>query len=452
MAYSMALNAVYNQYLTTYAPKKSDTKYDTHKRSELKSITNSMAKLNKEAPLYKIENNGETREYIVGLKEESRLLQNTITETAGNSNSIQLDGKIVYSTNENILSATYVGIEDQALIGDRPDSDGNVPSGEVESPTYDIEVLRLASAQVNQGKFLPKNERAIEPGDYTFDLSVNGQGYEFQYGIRVNDTNFDIQQRLSRLINNADIRLTSSVEEDGEGNAALRIESTQVGVHSGESTRVFNIRDAGGRRGSGSVEYLGIDSVVREASNAVMNINGIEVSVPDNTFVLEKNFEITLNGVSSMEGETVRIGLKPDTEAAVENIDNFFAGINHFMDAVSSYSDNQTRANALLDEIKSAASYYRAGMEGLGIEMDDNGRFVLNKDKLYVSILTDEDEVGAKALKGFADTMMRKSKQVSINPINYLNKKVVEYKNPGKNFLSPYVASAYAGLMFNDYC
>ena len=47
MAYSAALNTVYNHYLTAYAPK-STSRYDTHKRSELRSIYNSIVKLNKE--------------------------------------------------------------------------------------------------------------------------------------------------------------------------------------------------------------------------------------------------------------------------------------------------------------------------------------------------------------------------------------------------------------------
>lgn len=50
MAYNTIMNTVYNHYLTTYAPKKTSSQYDTHKKSELRSIYNSMVKLNKDAP------------------------------------------------------------------------------------------------------------------------------------------------------------------------------------------------------------------------------------------------------------------------------------------------------------------------------------------------------------------------------------------------------------------
>ena len=52
MAYNSIMNTVYNHYLTTYAPKKTSSQYDTREKSELRSIYNSMVKLNKDAPLY----------------------------------------------------------------------------------------------------------------------------------------------------------------------------------------------------------------------------------------------------------------------------------------------------------------------------------------------------------------------------------------------------------------
>ena len=45
MAYSAALNTIYNHYLSAYAPK-GTTRYDAHKRSELKSIYNTILKQN----------------------------------------------------------------------------------------------------------------------------------------------------------------------------------------------------------------------------------------------------------------------------------------------------------------------------------------------------------------------------------------------------------------------
>ena len=62
---------------------------------------------------------------------------------------------MAYSSNENIATATYIGSSEQS------DS----------APSYDIEVERLATSQVNMGKFLPANESVgLEPDTYSFDV------------------------------------------------------------------------------------------------------------------------------------------------------------------------------------------------------------------------------------------------------------------------------------------
>ena len=56
------------------------------------------------------------------------------------------------------------------------------------------------------------------------------------------------------------------------------------------------------------------------------------------------------------------------------------------------------------------------------------------------------------SLKGLSGMLMRKSSQVSLNPMDYVQKTVVAYKNPGHNYVSPYTTSAYSGMLFNSYC
>ena len=62
MAYSNSIQShsnVYNYYMTTYAPK-SSTPYDTHKKSELRSVYNSIVKMNKDAPIYILDTSKES--------------------------------------------------------------------------------------------------------------------------------------------------------------------------------------------------------------------------------------------------------------------------------------------------------------------------------------------------------------------------------------------------------
>ena len=71
------LNTVYNNYLAAYSPRQL-TKYDTHKKSELRSVYNSIVKLNKDAPWYLPTTNKDTQHYAVSLKENARELHNAI--------------------------------------------------------------------------------------------------------------------------------------------------------------------------------------------------------------------------------------------------------------------------------------------------------------------------------------------------------------------------------------
>ena len=61
----LAMLNVYNHYLTSYAPK-GTTSFDTHKKSELRNIYNSIIKLNKESPLYLLDNSADSKEFAMG--------------------------------------------------------------------------------------------------------------------------------------------------------------------------------------------------------------------------------------------------------------------------------------------------------------------------------------------------------------------------------------------------
>ncbi|MDD6580661.1 MAG: flagellar capping protein, partial [Lachnospiraceae bacterium] len=63
-----ALNTVYNHFMTTYAPEGTNSKYDTHKKSELRGVYNSIVKMNKDAPLFLLDSSPKTQEFAVSLK------------------------------------------------------------------------------------------------------------------------------------------------------------------------------------------------------------------------------------------------------------------------------------------------------------------------------------------------------------------------------------------------
>ena len=112
MADILALS-VYNHYLTSYASKGS-TSFDTHKKSELRNIYNSIVKLNKESPLYLPNNSNESKIFAIDLKEDARQLQNTIASLGGLDEAALLKKKEAFSSDDSIASVSYIGSREAA--------------------------------------------------------------------------------------------------------------------------------------------------------------------------------------------------------------------------------------------------------------------------------------------------------------------------------------------------
>ena len=435
MAYNAAINTVYNHYLTTYAPK-STSKYDTHKKSELRSIYNSMVKLNKESPLYILDTSRESREYVIGLKENARQLRNTIASLGGLDEEEMLNKKSAYSSNEDIVSATF--------IGEVPEG-GNVPP-------FHIEVTSLASNQLNLGTFLPSDEKAeLAPDAYSFDITINDLSYEFQYSIHDGETNREVQERLARLITNADVGVNADILEDGNGNSSLRLTSVASGLKENKDY-IFLVSDDKTTKRAGSVDYLGLGFMSRLPSNAEFLLNGESRSASSNHFTIDKMFELTLNGISPEEGQSAEIGLKTDLDSLTENVGNLIGGYNSFIKAASEYLDLHPRSGKLLNEMERMSQFYQPDLEKLGFVFNESGELSLNDEAFKNSILDESGHAQLSGIRNFTNSVLRKTDQISLNPIEYVDKKIVVYKNPGHNFATPYVTSNYSGMLFNSYC
>ena len=430
---SLAALTVYNHYLTAYAPK-GTTAADTHKKSELRSVYNSIVKINKESPLYLLNNSADSRAYAIGLKESARELQNTITLLGGQDESSLLNMKEAFSSNEQIAEAKYIGSPDQAG----------------EAPELAIEVKALAGPQINQGKSLPSSGTVSLPAEtYSFDLTVNDLSYEFQFKIADGDTNLDVQNRLKRLIDHADVGIRAEVTEEN-GMSSLKM----VSARNGSTARgyQFMITDDQTSMKAGVVDYFGLNHVERESSDAEFVLNGVERSTTSNNFTIEKMYEITLTGVSSEPGETTSIGIKADTENLMANLKKLAGGYNEFLGSAIEYATKYPKSNQLVREMWSIAGDYAAPLAEVGLNIAEDGSLDIDENALQRSVRDGSIGAGIEKFKDFTKALSRKAGQVSLNPMDYVDKKVVEYKNPGKNFASPYVTSNYSGMLFNNYC
>ena len=435
MADNTAISTVYNHFLTTYAPQGTNSKYDTHKKSELRGLYNSIVKMNKEAPLFLLDNSPATQEFAVGLKESARSLKNVISSLSMDDSDNMLDQKAVASSNEDIVEASYIGGADID-----PDS----------IPNLEISVHQLAGQQENRGKFLEPDAMDLEPGTYSFDIHSRDMDYEFQFNIGENDTNKLIEEKLSRLITRSNIGVSAEVLTDDDGKVALSIKSDDTGVR-GKGDTNFDISDNNTHKTAGTVEYFGIGTVSEYPKNALFNLNGEDRSTFSNHFSIERMYDITLKGISD-EGSSVSIGLKTDVESVTENINNLVSGYNSFIDNINSYSEAQPYSKKLLHEMNKVANLYASELESIGLSFTEDGTIDVDDNLLAQTAREDDAMDRFSSIKKFTEGILKRANQVALDPMEYTQKTVVAYKNPGHGFATPYITSNYSGMMFSSYC
>ncbi|MDE6063370.1 MAG: flagellar capping protein [Lachnospiraceae bacterium] len=428
------LTNVYNHYLTSYAPKSTNTgKYDTHKKSELRNVYDSIVKLNKESPWYLDTKNRETQIFAIGLKEGARALHNTIASIGGLEDTQSLEQKTAYSSDEEVVTATFTGDAGSSAL----------------SPTLTLTVNRLATSQENMGAYLTDERVGLEPDTYSFDVFINDLNYEFQFNINENDTNKDVQERLVRLINNSNLGIQARLDE-GDSRSSIRLTSTATGLPEGKQ-EIFRISDNRTSKAAGAVDYFGLNYISRQPANASFILNGEERTASSNTFTVGKMFELELKSVSEPD-TSVSIGLKTDVESLTDNINTLIGSYNSFISAAASYRQSQHLSGRLISEMGRLALHYGADFEQMGLHLQSDSTISIDEERLSETASSTDGSFSHETLKSFTNALLQKTSQVSINPMNYVDRVMVAYKNPNRNFASPYITSAYSGMMFNGYC
>ncbi|MBR5406631.1 MAG: flagellar filament capping protein FliD [Lachnospiraceae bacterium] len=435
MADLAALNTVYNHYMTTYAPTGSNSKYDAHKKSELKGVVNSIVKLNKDSPLFLIDNSQATKEFAVNLKESARSLKNTISSLSVESGDEMLSKKTVMSSNDSLVSASYIGRS----------------SPEEGSHEVELTIAQLARGQTNQGFPMPPDEMILPPDTYSFDIRSRDIDYEFQFNINEGDTNRQIEEKLARLITRSNIGIHAETVEDGAGNISLKMTSDDTGVR-GDAGLQFIVSDDKTSKARGAVRYFGLDNITETPEDAEFTVNGESRSSHTNNVTVDKIYDLTLKGTTEAD-ETVSIGVKTDVESLTDNISHLIMGYNAFMQSAAKYLDSQPQSRALVREMTGLSSGFGNELESLGLNFGEDGQISLDKNLIQQTANEDDSLTKFDNIRKFANNILDKANSVALDPLKYTDKRIVAYKNPnGHNYASPYITSNYSGMMFSSYC
>lgn len=428
------ISSVYSYYLTTYGDR-GVNKYDTHKKSELRNVYNSMLKVNKNSPLYKIVDSEKVQKYAIDLKETARELKNVASSLTNEDGSILgFSKRKASSSNTRVVDAKYIG----------EDSD-NEDVENVED--LDILVSNMAKPQVNTGNYLNPSGHALLSGGYSFDLGINGYTYEFSFQIGEGEDNKDVQEKISRLINRSNIGVISRVIGNDDGKTALTIASTNTGVSEFNGT-IFKVTSNEKNDIGDPVSAYGLDMISKSPENARFTINGVEHSASSNVFSIKRQFEISINDISR-EGEKAVVGLKPDFDAVVENIQELIDSYNGVVELAKNYEDENH--GQLIKELNNVAKRFKESLDTSGFMVQNDGSIKMDEALLIQAANEDTLSENLENLNRFKMALVKKTDEISVNPMHYVNKKLIAYPHPISNFSKPYVSSIYSGMMYNGY-
>ena len=412
----------YQHYLTAYS-KKSSSRQDLHDKKKLREISGSIQKKNAFSPVYLEKPTPEEILDTLALKEQVYSYHQDIARLYENHPADPFMQKIPYTSNEQLCEVSL--------------SSNDIPSSTPH--TLNIEVMRFACAQTNVGAMLPATQKVDLPNaSYSFDMEIKNLTYEFQFDVYEDDTNQELQNRISNLINRSNLGLHSVVLSDGK-TSSLCLVSDAIGKPAAKEQH-FSLSEAP------LTDYLGLNQNIRLPQNAQIAYDGQTFESFHNHFQLLDSYEIQLTPSSGQETGlpvSIEIGFYPDIESLTRNIEAFVNGYNQLYEDVT-----KSGASNILPELNRIINAKKEALSGFGIQKNFDGTLcfvppqewnVKNADIADTSLLTD-----------LGNQISKKLMDVCVDPMLHMNRRVGIYTNPIKKpeLIRPYL-NFYAGLLFH---
>ena len=429
------INSVYNYYAAQYGHREY-SKYDTHSKAQLKSTFGRLQKINSQIPSYKIDFSDAALKYAIDLKENARELSQIADELSDESTDSITYKRSATSSSPQVINAEYIG--DSCVQDYEP---------------LEVTVSQLACPQTNTGNFLQPNSKPFAAGEYSFDLQVQDLTYQFEFGVNATDTVTDTQQKIARLINQADIGLNAQLLTDGLGNSAISITSDATGIR-GISPTIFHIQSLNSSDASDSntelVSTLGLDRVTQYPANAVYSVNGTTATSVSNEVTIDNNYVLTFFDTTGKA--PVTISMNTDTDAIADSIGELIGGYNNLISVTANDANEHFEGNEKLKkDFAGIAKSYNHLLNENGLSVTDNGTIAVDRDAIISA--ADNGTLGDifSGLNAFKQAVQKKAEDISLNPMDYVNNKIIAYKNPLRPTNDPYNLSAYTGMIFDGY-
>lgn len=420
---------IYNNLLTTFDPYA--TKH-VNNSMELRSVVKRIRKQTQSSPVYLLNFTNAKQSFVLGVKESSMRIHDSLQTLADDSEDGVFAQKKARSSDLEQVGAELLDTDVDHLPN-----------------AFSIRVKQLANSQINQGKEYYETGKGLTAGSYQFRVMVNDVGYDFQYNIRKDANHREVIQGLADFITKAKIGIEAAPYSFGGGKIGMRLESTMVGSPDGKA--IFTLEDKSSEgKGRGIVEYYGLDHVAVMPKSAVFDLNGTEKTALSNEFILGRAVKVSLRKPSDVE---TTIDYHPDSDAIIEGVEEFVSSYNSLIDHSLTFEQKTGTQSKLLNELKKLSEPFANELESCGISFDEEGHMELDTALATQAIEAGDMQKLFQPDSAMTNRMFAKTDQIKINPIEYVDKKVVSYPNftkPPRGY--SYITSLYSGLLFNFYC
>ena len=236
----------------------------------------------------------------------------------------------------------------------------------------------------------------------------------------------------------------------------MNIRSETTGLAAGKDSQ-FSISEEFSSGNKGTVAYFGLDNVDQSASNAMFIINGSRRHSASNHFTVSKTYELNLNSLTQ-DDKDVTVGVKNSQDSLIDHVHSLVKGYNSFLDGISTVSSDHVKTGKIISEtIRAAKNTLTGGNDSIptGISVSDSGRLTVDEEQLRAASEADFEELESvmAPVRAFAKALGDISRNISVDPMQYIDRPVVAYKNPSGNaYPNPYMLGEYAGMLFNSYC
>jgi len=277
--------------------------------------------------------------------------------------------------------------------------------------SVDVGVSQVAASQQNAGYSVNAGEvNSATPGRNDFTIERNGRNYDFSVTVSATTSNGSLQQRMADAINDQVAGVTADVQtNDYTGQSALVLTAVSTGEYNS-----FTIEDVP-EQGS-AVAATGVDTVVREAQDAVYTVNGEERTSPVNNVDIGGGLSAFIQDVTT---EDVSVSIEPDTSGIANAIGGMVESFNDMRQSALEYADQDSGASALRQRMDNIYFDNEESLQNIGITRDDGGSLQINSEQLAYAVESGEAEETLAENSGFAGQMSRLGEVLANEPADF---------------------------------